>query len=226
MIYFPQTRGYVSQELPVAVGQSVAAEGQALVAVNGTDGSFGVKPSAAASGEQFAGVAVGQPILVTSKARAESFVVPVGLAVTLARTPQAGQTAVYDHTAGAVVPASGGSNWTLSGDELTLPAGSAGHEITVYYKFAVTADESRSLQGDVYPGGPAGQVVDQIGVFKNGTIFTDQFDTTVNWNVANPVVKTGANGQFTIGGNGTTVPCLVVQVPSANSAFLGLNLQG
>lgn len=225
MIYFPQTRGYVSQELPVATGQQVTAEGQALVAVNGTDGTFGVKPSAASSGEQVVGVAVSQQLIITSKARVESHVVPVGLGVTLGRTPSAGTTSVYDHTAGAVIPASGGSNWTLSGKDLTLPSGTAGHTISVYFKYAVTVEESRSLQGDVYPGGAAGSSLGQVGVFKNGTIFTDQFDTTVNWNVANPVVKTGANGQFTLGGSGTTVSCIVVQVPSADSQFLGLNLQ-
>lgn len=221
MIYFPQTRVHVSQEFPVAAGFSVAAEGQALVGV--TDGGvFGVKPSTGAANEVFVGVAVSQQITITSKTRVERHIVPVSLTITLDRTPQSGQLSVYNHTTGAVVPA-GSGGWSIAGNVLTLPS-IAGNEISVYYRYAVTANESRALQGDIFPGGAAGFVVNQVGVFKNGTVFTDQFDPTVDWNASNPVVRCGANGQFTIGGTGTIVDCTIVQVPSADSAFLGLNL--
>lgn len=226
MIYFPQTKGYVSRELPVATGQSVSAEGMAVVAVNGTDGSFGAKPSAGTSGEQFLGVAVSQQITLTSKARAEDFVAPVGLTLTLDQTPSAGTISVYNQTTATVVPATGaaGTFWTVSGNVITLPTGNAGANITVYYKYAVSAAASRALQGDIFPGGAAGAVVNQIGLIKNGVVYTDQFDTTVNWNVANPVVTLGANGQFTIGGTGTVINCTVVNAPSSGSPFLGLDL--
>jgi hypothetical protein len=226
MIYFPQTKGFVSRELPVATGQAVAAEGQAIVAVNGTDGSFGGKPSAGTAGEQFLGVAVSQQITITSKAAVEDFTVPVGLTVTLNQTPSAGTISVYNNTTGAVIPSSGaaGTFWTLSGSTITLPSGNAGASVTVYYKYAVSAAMSRYLQGDTFPGGAAGAVVNQIGLIKNGIVYTDQFDSTVNWNVANPVVTLGANGQFTIGGSGTVINCSVVHAPSSGSAFLGLDL--
>lgn len=226
MIYFPQTKGYVSLELPVAVGQMVTAEGQAVVAVNGTDGSFGCKPSAGAAGEQFVGVAVSQQIPITSKAWLENFVVPTGLSRSTQYLPVTGTVSVYDFTTGTVVPSSGaaGSFWTLSGQTLTLPASTAGHTVTVSYKFATTVTMSRYLQGDIFPGGPAGYVVNQIGLIKNGIVWTDQFDTTVNWNVANPVVTLGVNGQFTIGGAGTPVNCIVTNSPSSGSPFLGLDL--
>lgn len=220
MIYFPQTRAFISSEKPVAVGFSIDAEGQALVGVT-QNGEFGVKPSAGTASEVFAGIAVSQQILITSKARAEQVIVPVGLSFDLDRTPQAGTLALWNATDGAVVA---GGDITLAGRNVTLAAGYAGKTVTAFYKYAVTVAESRALQGDVPPGGAAGASISQVGVFKNGVVFTDQFDTTVNWNALNPVVRLGANGQFTIGGTGTIVNCTITQAPSANSAFLGLDL--
>jgi len=224
MLYFPQGRNYISQEFPVAVGQVVAAEGLALVA-NTSNGSFGVQPSGGLAGEKFVGVSVSMQMTLTSLARVETYVVPATNTVTLARTPSAGTLSIFDATAGTVVPSGGAGSWSLVGQTVTLTAAETGHSIVAYYKYAVTAAESQQIQGDIYPGGAAGFVVGQVGTLKNGTVYTSEFDTTVNWNVANPVVKTGAAGQFTIGGNGDTVQGFVVNVPSATSPYLGLNLQ-
>jgi hypothetical protein len=223
MLYFPQGKAYISQEFPVATGASVAAEGLALVAST-TGGVFGVAPSAGSSGEKFVGVSVSMQMTITSLARAEEYVVPAGNVVTLDRTPTGGTVSVYDLTSAAVVPASGGGAWSLSGKTLTLTATELGHSILVRYKYAPTAAESQLIQGDIYPGGAAGFVTGSVGVIKNGTVFTSEFDTTINWNAANPTVTTGASGQFTVGGSGAVVPCVVVNVPSADSPYLGLNL--
>lgn len=223
MLYFPQGRAYVSQEFPVAVGETVGAEGMALVAQT-SGGVFGVQESNGTSGEKFVGVSVSMQMTLTSLSRVEEQVVPSSNTLTLERTPSSGTVSVYDLTSAALVPASGGGAWSLSGRTLTLTATETGHEVRVSYKYAPTAVESMQLQGDIYPGGAAGLVVGQVGALKNGTIFTSEFDTAVNWNVDNPVVKTGAGGQFTIGGNGDTVPGFVVSVPSASSPYLGLNL--
>lgn len=225
MIYFPQTKGYVSQEFAVAPAATITAEGQALVN-SLVGGIFGVKPSTGASGESFVGLAVSQQITIGSVSRVEEYVVPVSNVVTLSRTPSSGTVSVYDKTAGAVVPASGGGAWSLTGTTLTLTSTQTGHEIAVYFKYVASANEARLLQGDVYPGGAAGNVVGQVGVIKNGTIFTSEFDTTVDWNQTNPAVTLGANGQLTIGGSGTVVQCSIVSVPSATSPFLGVNLRG
>ena len=222
-LYFPNGRDYISQEFPVATSAVITAEGQALVA-DTTAGVFGVKPSAGVTGEKFVGVAVSHTITINTIARVEEAVVPSTLVVNLGRTPNSGTLSVYDKTAGAVVPATGGSNWSLTGKAVTLPAGTLGHELTFYFKYNVTLNESRALQGDQFPGGPAGVFVGQVGVIKNGSVFTSEFDTTVNWNDANPTITTGANGQFTIGGNGPAVNGIVVAVPSATSPYLGINL--
>lgn len=222
MLYFPRGKNYISIEQPVAAGATISAEGQALVA-DTTAGVFGVKPSTGAAGEKFAGVAASQVINIASLSRVEAYVVPAGNVITLKRTPTGGTLSVYDFTAGAVI-AAGGGGWTLSGATLTLQASHVGHSIEVYFKYAPTLPESRSLQGDQLPGGPAGVAVSQVGTLRNGPVFTSEFDATVNWNATNPTVTLGANGQFTIGGTGTAIQATVIQAPSAGSPFLGLDL--
>jgi hypothetical protein len=223
MLYFPQGRVYISQEFPVAPGAVVGAEGMALVAHTAL-GVFGVQPSNGDLNEKFVGVAVSMQMTLTSLSRVEDLVVPSSNVVTLERAPSSGTLSVWDVTAQAVVPSGGGGAWSLTGATLTLTASQTGHEIICSYKYAVTAAESQLLQGDVYPGGAAGLVVGQVGVLKNGSFFTSEFDTTVNWQVTNPVVKSGPLGQFTIGGNGDIIPGFVVNVPSATYPYLGMNL--
>lgn len=223
MLYFPQGRAYISQEFPVALGHVVAAEGQALVADTAL-GNFGVRPSNGDSGEKFVGVSISMQTTVTSLARVETAVCPASNTLTLERTPSSGTLSVFDVTSNAVVPASSTGAWSLSGATLTLTATETGHEIVSSYKFAVTAMESMQLQGDIYPGGAAGLVVGQVGVVKNGTVFTSEFDTTQNWNVADPVVKTGVDGQFTLTSSAAAINGFVVNVPSSTSPYLGLNL--
>jgi len=53
-------------------------------------------------------------------------------------------------------------------------------------------------------------------------LYTDQYDITKDFGAAGAVVKTGANGQFTVGGNGDAANFVVIQVPSVSSPFLGL----
>lgn len=224
MLYFPNTRQYVSVELPVAPGSQVTAEGSALVA-DTTAGVFGVKPSTGGAGDNFVGVSVSQQMTLNFMSKVEEFVHPAGNTFTLARTPAASTLSVYNLTTGAVVPA-GAGGWTLAGRVLTLDAATLGNTLAATYRFAPTAIEARSIQGDVYPGGPAGAMVNQVGVIKNGTIYTTEFDSTVNWRAANPTVRVGANGLFTVGGSGAIVNCAIVSVPSVAQPFLGLMLNG
>lgn len=225
MLYFPQTKQYVSIELPVAPGSVVTAEGQALVS-DTTAGVYGVKPSTGASTDNFVGVAVGQQMALLFLPKVEEAVHDTSNTFTLARTPAAGSLSVYNLTTGAVVPASGGGAWSLSGDVVTLDAGTQGASLQYTYRFAPTVNEARAFQGDVYPGGPAGSVVDQIGVIKNGVVYTTEFDAAVNWHATNPTVRVAANGLFTIGGSGTVVACSIVAIPSVTQPFLGLMLNG
>lgn len=224
MLYFPNTRQYVSVELPVAPGAVVSAEGSALIA-DTTAGVFGVRPSTGAATDNFIGVSVSQQMSLNFMSKVEEFVHPAGNVFTLARTPAAGTLSVYNLTTGAVVVA-GAGGWTLAGRALTLDAATLGNTLVATYRFAPTSTEARTLQGDVYPGGPAGAAVNQVGVIKNGVIYTTEFDGAVNWRAANPTVRVGANGLFTIGGTGSIVNCAIVSVPSVAQPFLGLMLNG
>jgi hypothetical protein len=222
MLYFPNTRWNRSLEAATAAANPVLAEGSALVAST-TVGVGTVGPSGGNSGEVFVGVSCGTPYTLSSFPKTETFV-QVGTTQVLARTPQASTLSVYDVTAGAAI-AAGGGGWTLSGATVTLQAGTAGHTITAMYRYAPTVAEASSIQGDLFHGGNAGSLLNQTGVAKSGVVFTSEFDTSVNWFAASPVIKTGANGRFTIGGTGATVKGYVVQAPSAGGVaygFLGI----
>lgn len=223
MIYFPSTRVNISRELPVAVGASIAAEGLALMADN-TGGVFGAKATAGASTDVFLGISVSQQINLGNQVKVETNVQGTSNTIVLDRTPVSATLSVWDATAAGVVPV-GAGGWTLSGKTVTLQAGTQGHEIICYYKFTPTATEARFIQGDVWPGGPAGASLSQIGVASNGIVYTDQFDTTVNWNANGIAVKTGAAGVFTIGGSGATLAGVqVIAPPTPGFGYLGLQL--
>lgn len=223
MIYFPATKGNISTELPVDASSTISAEGQCLVAST-PDGNFGAKPSAGSGSEVFLGVAVSQQITLTAIPRAEAFTQGASDAIQTSFTPNAGTVAVYDVTAGALLTG-GGTDYTQTGKDITLLAATRGHELLVHYTYAPTAVQARAYQGDIVPGGPAGAALSQVGIIRNGIVYTDQYDTTVDWTQANPVVKTGAGGKFTIGGSGTTLTNVsVIAAPVANFPYLGLLL--
>jgi hypothetical protein len=224
MLYFPNGRASISIELPVAAGSTIAAEGQALIS-DLTSGVAGVKPSTGASTDNFMGVSISRPMTLNFVTKVEEAVHGTGNTYTLARTPAAGTLSVYNKTDGAVVPASGGGAWSLTGKVVTLDAATQGDLLEYTYRYAPTVTEARAIQGDVWPGGPPGQSINQVGLIKNGIVYTDQFDTTVNWHASNPVVRVAANGLFTVGGSGAIVPCAIVAIPSVSQPFLGLELR-
>lgn len=220
MLYFPNTKANISTELPVAVGATVDAEGMALIA-DSTGGVFGAQMSAGGGSEVFLGVSVGQQMSLAKATRKEAFVQGATDKLTLAFTPSSNTVGVYDATDGAVLVVT--TDWTLAGKVLTMQSATRGHDILVTYAFVPNANQELALQGNIVPGGPAGAAIGQIGVIRNGIVYTDQFDTTVDWSASDPVVKTAANGQFTIGGGGTTLTNVsVIAPPSAGFPFLGL----
>lgn len=224
MLYFPKTRVSVSIEVPIALNAVIQSEGAALVA-DYTGGRFGAKLSAGSSGDSFLGISISQEFPLTYMPKVEERVVGTGSTptLTLARTPVNGTLFVFDVTANAALAIT--TDWTLSGNVVTFAdADQVGHTVRIFYKFAPTAVEARMIMGDVYPGGAAGTSIGQVGLLKSGAVFTTEYDTSVNWQASNPVIKTGANGILTIGGSGATVPGVVVEVPSVTSPYLGIQL--
>jgi hypothetical protein len=219
MIYFPLSKFIDSAETVVAPGAVITAEGQALVRAPGAPAA-GVTPSMAADDEEiFAGFAVAGvsaaplPLLYTSKV--EEFVVPASGAATLAFVPVAGQLFAYNATIGAAI-----ASPTISGQMVTgLPAGNT---VRVTYKYALSAVQARNLQGDVQPGGYAGEYVGQVGLVKRGLIYTSEFNASVDWSAATEI-KLAANGMITNQtGTGVAIKGYVVAVPSVETPFLGI----
>jgi hypothetical protein len=221
MLYFPNSRVAVSAEFPIAAGASVTAEGCALVSDN-TGGVFGVKPSTGAAGDNFMGVAVSQQLPLSLFPKVEERVQPVTDIITLAKTPT-GTVLVYNATTSAVLVVT--TNYTISGKTITMNAAFRGNLIRVFYKYTPTAVEARAIQGDTYPGGAAGSSLGQVGILRSGTIYTTEYDQTVDWQQATPTVRVAANGLFTIGGSGAIVNCAVVQAPNTTNPYLGLLLK-
>lgn len=223
MLYFPNGRPALSTELPIASGASIAAEGQCLVGSTAAGGVFGVAPSAGSAGENFLGFAVSQQIAVTAFPKVEEKVSPNTDIITLARTPNASSLTVWNVTTSTLLVVT--TDYTVSGKTVTMGSSYRGHTIRFIYKFTPTAVEARAIQGDVYPGGAAGTSIGQVGIFQKGTVYTSEFNSAVDWQAANPAVKTGANGLVTIGGSGATIDCVIVQIPSTTNPYLGLLLK-
>ena len=219
MLYLPLTKIVDSGEAAVAPGAVIAAEGLALVRAVGAPAS-GVQPSMAATAtEIFAGFSIAgtsaAPFAEAFTNKVEEFIVPASGAITLAFTPVAGQLFLFNVTTGLAA-----TGMTVSGRNVTvLPVGAT---IRATYKYALTVVQARALQGDVQPGGNAGDYVGQIGLAKRGVIFTSEFDTSVNWATATGI-KLAANGRVTNqAGAGATINAYVVSAPTQEIPFLGL----
>lgn len=218
MLYLPLSKFVDSAETAVAPGVSISAEGQALVRVAGAPAQGAMPSTGVGTHEIFAGFAIAgvsaAPFLAAYNNKVETFVVPSSGIVTLAFVPVAGQLLAWDVTANADAAPTVNDN-VLS--DLT-----AGHTVTVTYKYAMTVVQSRAAQGDVQPGGYAGDYVGQVGLVKRGLIYTSEFDASVDWAAAT-AIKLSGNGIVTDqNGTGTTINGYVVAVPSTEVPYLGL----
>lgn len=217
-LYLPLTKIADSTEMVVATGALIQAEGQALVRQNNNQAD-GVMPSTGQATDLFVGFSIAgtsaAPFPETVTNKVETFVVPTNGTIVLARTPISGQVSVYDQTAGAIDSGASVSGATIS--NLT-----ATNTVVVTYKFNETVVESVARQGHQQPGGYVGDVWGQCGVVTRGTIYTTEFDASVNWRAAT-AVKLDPNGQVTDQtGSGVAIPATIVAVPGEDYPYLGL----
>lgn len=222
MIYYPLSNPLRTREFTIKSGATISQSGQALVG-SMSGGIHGVSPSTADTGQNFVGFVWPQtsavPFLQTTAVKVETFVVPAGKTVTLAKTPVSATTLVYNVTAGAAVTAD-----SVTGAVVDLTTnGTIGSTVNITYRYTLTVAEARSLNGDVIPGGYAGLTYGQVGVLQAGTIFTDQFDSAVNW-LAATAVELAAGGTLTNqgGASNVVVPCSIIAIPSVEYPFLGI----
>ena len=225
MIYSPLSTFVRSIDEPMAAGAVVTADGQALVGAIQANGLYGVRPSTGAAGERFVGFVHAQtsmaPFLQPNATKTETLTLNAGGTAVLGQAPLAGTVGAYNVTAGAAVAA---GDIAIAADGVTITiTGGAGATVAVTYSYALTIVQFRALFGDVQPGGFAGAQIGQIGVAKQGVIYTDQFDTAVNWRAAT-AVKLAANGKVTDqSGTGVAIDAVVRVVPSDSYPFLGLD---
>ena len=226
-IYGPLSAITASREMPLAPGYVFTNEGVALVSVLLASGVHGVQAATGAASEQFLGFGMAAtsaiPHLPTTQVKVESALLPPGGAITLSATPLAGSISVFDVTAGAPVAS---ANVALAGSVATITAaagvGAVGNSIRITYRYTLTVSEAVMTYGDVQPGGYAGNRFGSCGVAQRGVIYTNAFDTSVNWATAT-AVKTAAGGLVTNqAGTGATLPAVVISIPSVDYPYLGL----
>jgi len=227
MLYFPQTRIQLSAERHVATGQTVTAEGQALV-FNTTAG--GVQPSAGVANEQFSGIAIAQQLTPLAVPEYESLVPNASNQITLKHTPLTGTLFVYDTTTSTVqtagTPSTVVNNYSIATNVITVNVAQGTDTMRIGYRYSPTTLEATILlQGNIPAGGSASLQLNSVGVIQTGDVFTSEFDTSINWATATSVTL-GANGLFTVGGTGVTVPAVIISVPSVTLAYLGLAIRG
>ncbi len=240
MLNLKQTRFGNSQHLPVVDGVTIMDEGLALVAIM-VNGDMKVKPSAGVAGEVFAGISFSRNSIATSAPSVIEQVVPASLGIPLGRAATAGQISIVltDVATGiavaativSVAPASANEVQMTTAGNLVFFAGRAGSKVRVVFQYTPTAVEGQALKGNMPLGLLPASVYGIVGVLTNmQEVSTSCYDASVDWTGATTAgapqtVKLGANGLFTVGGTGTSVPnCTILHAPSVDSPFLTLHL--
>lgn len=212
----------------VLAGAVIAAEGQAMVAVDNGVGGIAVKVAAGTSGEKFVGFSRTDNIRVSTEVVVESITIPTGGGVVNLKHGQivTGSVLAYDVTTAAALtqvvspPAAGECSLNLTNGTIEFNTADAGDVVTVQYRRNLTLEESKLKYRNSLPNNIAVDYLGVVGVMGGeGQMFTDQFDSSVNFTILQ-AVKLGANG-LTNTGVGTTIG-YVTQVPSVSNSMLGV----
>lgn len=226
MIYLPLSKFQASNQVALAAGRSIVAEGQVLIGKAGVQGAIpATTTDAVTATSTFLGFAVGNqsaaavPALFATKV--EKIVVPASGTVQLSMP----------------VLAFGGYTLDAAGAKTAVPALSvpapgtkavtgltAGTTLVATYSYALTAAQSQAMQGNVSPGGFAGGVYGQVGCAKSGLIYTDLFDATLDWSAAvGSQLSLAADGTITELASGVLViNAVAMVVPTPEVPFLGI----
>lgn len=228
MLYFPQTRIENSVERPVAQGSQITAEGAALVGALVT-GIFGVRQSSGASGERLHGVSINSVTSMTQVPRIEEAVLGNTNSIILGAEAIGGSPRVVVGTTVLTAgPAASATQYAVdptNARRFLFDASFQAQLVTIAYAYAPTLAQAMALQGNVLPGGPAGQYLGQVGVITRGDVYTDQWDTAADWSTAVGVAL-GANGKFVpVAAIANAIEGVtILELPSAARSFLGLSI--
>jgi len=226
MIYFPKTRATLSHEAVIAPGAVFTAQGQAAVRMLGAT-SQGVAPSTGVkANEIFVGFTMVQtsayPFREDEQNKIEEYLVPAPGIVTLSRIPKSAQDVfIYNNTDGVAIPVTGAV--TVVDDKVSgLPPGV---DVTITYKFVMSALEQRGTYGDIQPGGYSGDQLGQVGLVTRGIVYTSQFDAAADWSACK-AIETAAGGYITCDkGTGAAIDGWVVELPSSDIPYLGIEFR-
>lgn len=220
------------RDFPIESGVTISEAGHALV-IRNAGGESKVGLSAAAAGEVFIGVNANVNLSVTTYPLIEQITVPADAPYTVTLSHGnlvAGQIRIvnsagtaFSEVALADLNAAGEYVATDATGVLTFFEDDAGLTLTVTTKVTLTAAEALAMFGTslVNAGTPAEHNAVTALIFP-GEFATAQYDVTANFtgsDGAPVIVKTGANGLFTVGGAGTTVG-YVKKAPSVTDPFL------
>lgn len=232
-------------ELPVVNGHAVSKEGLALVKVM-EDGIAKVRVANGTSGEVFVGFSSSDNQRVTDEPRVESVSVPtagtytvqlsstIPFSVTGGTTSLSFEISVYDNTAAAyLVHASatgiiaGRYALNVSGPgSLTFNAAQAGHDVVVYWRVNLTAQEAATKYYERSINNKSNAYFNTIGVLcGQGKIYTYEYDTAANWSTAEAgCAWAGADGKLyaTSATNARANAGQLIKLPSADSVTLGV----
>jgi hypothetical protein len=239
MISWTHTRHVWSVEAPVLNADlALVSEGQALV--NCIEGGIPkVKRATGSTSERLAGISMAPRRSFNQANKVDTLVVPAGGGTLLLTKTVTGNVGVFNVSTLAQIAASSSAasstNIQTSTDSvtgltaLTFDASMAGLTVTATYSYVTTPNEEMGLNGNPYPGIAPSDQLGQIGVFKIGTIWVNNFDPAANWYAAGTAaVKVVAGGIFTNSDNSATgfVPTNVdvIKYPTSGQPWLGLNI--
>lgn len=204
-------------------------EGMALCAI--MEGGLGKSTVlASVSGtDKFTGIAYNNYTSPTQLVFVETITVPASpgpYTMVTTNTPIAGNNDMLVKDAAGQVyafnAAHGANQYNIVGSTLTFDSSAAGAVVTLTYNYAPTVQQAQALFGDGLAGHttPAA-ITGTIGLIRQGTVYTTNFDPLVDWST-NPAMKVIANGLIGTSGSGPTINGRVVEVPSADSPYLGI----
>ena len=223
MIHTQVSRITESNERRLPPGVNIALEGQALVRTV-ANGVIGVKPSAGTADEVFMGFSLIHTTGVAEKQYSTVFardhIIGATAVIKLDREPVAGSVYAYNKATGAAVTLG-----ALTGVNQAVTGTAEGDVVTVVYRPVLSELEATFQFGDRQPSGYSGNHFRQVGVAQAGEIYTDHFDTSVNWADPAVVPVLGANGMITSAAKNATgeaLPGVVIAFPTQDLPFLGI----
>lgn len=218
-------------EKEVLPGEVLTEEGVLLVAsLDPATGTEKVAASTGTANEVVAGFAIRDNADNATTSEVEELVVPTTPNPLTVQLSNNNLVATQVRVVGAVTGALTEGNPVNAGEfsandatgVLTFNAAQQGEAITVTYRYNLTVAEARLKFFQRNINNEASALFGQVGVgHGHGEIFTDQFDASVDWS-AGPAITSGANGQLTVGGTGSTLDARVISVPNVNNPLLGI----